>query len=51
MFTLSNLENCGLIRNPESKNVHATLKKSLNLWDGKADESNPNDISFTYSGY
>ena len=50
MFTLSNLETCGLLRSPDAKNIHASVKKSLNLWDGKVDENNPTDNSFAYSG-
>lgn len=50
MFTLNNLESAGLLRKPDTKLTYPSIKKALNLFNDKINESNPNDVSYTYSG-
>ncbi|XP_005922805.2 vacuolar protein sorting-associated protein 33A isoform X1 [Haplochromis burtoni] len=52
MLTLNNLEKAGLLK-PQtgSRNNYPTIRKTLKLWMEDANEQNPNDISYVYSGY
>lgn len=48
-----NLERLGLLNNSPAPggNTFAQTRKSLRLWVEEADEQDPNDIAYTYSGY
>uniref|UniRef100_A0A673LEN3 Vacuolar protein sorting-associated protein 33A n=1 Tax=Sinocyclocheilus rhinocerous TaxID=307959 RepID=A0A673LEN3_9TELE len=52
ILTLKNLEKVGLLK-PQStmRNNYPTIRKTLKLWMEDANEQNPNDISYVYSGY
>ncbi|MEQ2238939.1 Vacuolar protein sorting-associated protein 33A, partial [Ilyodon furcidens] len=52
ILTLNNLEKVGLLK-PQtgSRNNYPTIRKTLKLWMEDANEQNPNDISYVYSGY
>uniref|UniRef100_A0A669CU34 VPS33A core subunit of CORVET and HOPS complexes n=1 Tax=Oreochromis niloticus TaxID=8128 RepID=A0A669CU34_ORENI len=52
ILTLNNLEKAGLLK-PQtgSRNNYPTIRKTLKLWMEDANEQNPNDISYVYSGY
>uniref|UniRef100_A0A674ESA6 Vacuolar protein sorting-associated protein 33A n=1 Tax=Salmo trutta TaxID=8032 RepID=A0A674ESA6_SALTR len=52
MLTLNNLEKTGLLK-PQTgtRNNYPTIRKTLKLWMEDANEQNPNDISYVYSGY
>uniref|UniRef100_A0A674CQ49 VPS33A core subunit of CORVET and HOPS complexes n=1 Tax=Salmo trutta TaxID=8032 RepID=A0A674CQ49_SALTR len=52
MLTLNNLEKTGLLK-PQTgtRNIYPTIRKTLKLWMEDANEQNPNDISYVYSGY
>uniref|UniRef100_A0A672P2U6 Vacuolar protein sorting-associated protein 33A n=1 Tax=Sinocyclocheilus grahami TaxID=75366 RepID=A0A672P2U6_SINGR len=52
ILTLKNLERVGLLK-PQStmRNNYPTIRKTLKLWMEDANEQNPNDISYVYSGY
>ncbi|KAF2132826.1 vacuolar sorting protein-like protein [Dothidotthia symphoricarpi CBS 119687] len=62
MLTLSALEKTGLLAprgglalnstvKPGSVSNYTPLRKALRLWDDDVNESAPNDISYTFSGY
>uniref|UniRef100_UPI003AABE75D vacuolar protein sorting-associated protein 33A isoform X2 n=1 Tax=Centroberyx gerrardi TaxID=166262 RepID=UPI003AABE75D len=52
MLTLNNLEKTGLLKpQTSSRNNYPTIRKTLKLWMEDANEQNPNDISYVYSGY
>lgn len=63
ILTLSSLEKMGLIgtrggvgiggapAKPGSVTNYTPLRKSLRIWDDEVNESDPNDISYTFSGY
>uniref|UniRef100_A0A8C6PLH4 Vacuolar protein sorting-associated protein 33A n=1 Tax=Nothobranchius furzeri TaxID=105023 RepID=A0A8C6PLH4_NOTFU len=52
ILTLNNLEKAGLLKlQSSSRNNHPTIRKTLKLWMEDANEQNPNDISYVYSGY
>ncbi|KAG1957754.1 vacuolar protein sorting-associated protein 33A [Pimephales promelas] len=52
ILTVKNLEKVGLLK-PQSamRNNYPTIRKTLKLWMEDANEQNPNDISYVYSGY
>ncbi|KAK7165486.1 hypothetical protein R3I94_003751 [Phoxinus phoxinus] len=52
ILTLKNMEKVGLLK-PQStmRNNYPTIRKTLKLWMEDANEQNPNDISYVYSGY
>uniref|UniRef100_A0A8B9K0B5 Vacuolar protein sorting-associated protein 33A n=1 Tax=Astyanax mexicanus TaxID=7994 RepID=A0A8B9K0B5_ASTMX len=52
LLTLNNLEKVGLLK-PQltTRNNYPTIRKTLKLWMEDANEQNPNDISYVYSGY
>ncbi|KAF4113737.1 vacuolar protein sorting-associated protein 33A [Onychostoma macrolepis] len=52
ILTLKNIEKVGLLK-PQStmRNNYPTIRKTLKLWMEDANEQNPNDISYVYSGY
>ncbi|XP_010788400.1 vacuolar protein sorting-associated protein 33A [Notothenia coriiceps] len=52
ILTLNNLEKAGLLKlQSNSRNNYPTIRKTLKLWMEDANEQNPNDISYVYSGY
>ncbi|CAL9708472.1 unnamed protein product [Knipowitschia caucasica] len=52
ILTLNNLEKAGLLKpQTSSRNNYPTIRKTLKLWLEDANEQNPNDISYVYSGY
>uniref|UniRef100_A0AAQ5ZZT2 VPS33A core subunit of CORVET and HOPS complexes n=1 Tax=Amphiprion ocellaris TaxID=80972 RepID=A0AAQ5ZZT2_AMPOC len=52
ILTLNNLEKGGLLKpQTSSRNNYPTIRKTLKLWMEDANEQNPNDISYVYSGY
>uniref|UniRef100_A0A7N6AM49 VPS33A core subunit of CORVET and HOPS complexes n=1 Tax=Anabas testudineus TaxID=64144 RepID=A0A7N6AM49_ANATE len=52
ILTLNNLEKAGLLKpQTSSRNNYPTIRKTLKLWMEDANEQNPNDISYVYSGY
>ena len=63
LLTLSSLEKMGLLAprggvglgqsaaKPGSVTNYTPLRKSLKLWDDDVNEADPNDISYTFSGY
>lgn len=51
MATLSNLEKAGLFKKQESKGNWLTIKRALQLVVEDVDTTNPNDISYVFSGY
>ncbi|XP_060927233.1 vacuolar protein sorting-associated protein 33A [Limanda limanda] len=52
ILTLNNLEKGGLLKpQTNSRNNYPTIRKTLKLWMEDANEQNPNDISYVYSGY
>ncbi|EUC36629.1 hypothetical protein COCCADRAFT_33982 [Bipolaris zeicola 26-R-13] len=65
MLTLASLEKMGLLAprggvslggvgapaKPGSVTNYTPLRKSLKIWDDDVNEANPNDISYTFSGY
>uniref|UniRef100_A0A8C7Z331 Vacuolar protein sorting-associated protein 33A n=1 Tax=Oryzias sinensis TaxID=183150 RepID=A0A8C7Z331_9TELE len=52
ILTLHNLEKVGLLKpQTSSRNNYPTIRKTLKLWMEDANEQNPNDISYVYSGY
>ncbi|KAF1839987.1 Sec1-like protein [Cucurbitaria berberidis CBS 394.84] len=63
ILTLASLEKMGLLQprggvglggapaKPGSVTNYTPLRKSLRLWDDEVNESDPNDISYTFSGY
>ncbi|KAF1389757.1 hypothetical protein PFLUV_G00076860 [Perca fluviatilis] len=52
ILTLNNLEKAGLLKLQSStRNNYPTIRKTLKLWMEDANEQNPNDISYVYSGY
>lgn len=63
ILTLASLEKIGLLSarggvglggapaKPGSVTNYTPLRKSLRLWDDEVNESEPNDISYTFSGY
>lgn len=52
ILTLNNLEKAGLLKlQTGSRNNYPTIRKTLKLWMEDANEQNPNDISYVYSGY
>uniref|UniRef100_A0A8D0D367 VPS33A core subunit of CORVET and HOPS complexes n=1 Tax=Sander lucioperca TaxID=283035 RepID=A0A8D0D367_SANLU len=52
ILTLNNLEKAGLLKlQSSSRNNYPTIRKTLKLWMEDANEQNPNDISYVYSGY
>lgn len=63
ILTLASLEKMGLLgvrggvgiggtqAKPGSVTNYTPLRKSLKLWDDDVNESDPNDISYTFSGY
>ncbi|KAH7399333.1 vacuolar sorting protein-like protein [Pyrenochaeta sp. MPI-SDFR-AT-0127] len=63
ILTLASLEKMGLLSarggvglggapaKPGSVTNYTPLRKSLRLWDDEVNESEPNDISYTFSGY
>ncbi|KAL5116937.1 Vacuolar protein-sorting-associated protein 33 [Pleosporales sp. CAS-2024a] len=63
MLTLASLEKMGLLgirggvglggtqAKPGSVTNYTPLRKSLALWDDEVNEADPNDISYTFSGY
>lgn len=63
ILTLASLEKMGLLgtrggvgiggapAKPGSVTNYTPLRKSLRLWDDEVNESDPNDISYTFSGY
>ncbi|KAI8940098.1 hypothetical protein NX059_003814 [Plenodomus lindquistii] len=64
ILTLASLEKMGLLgirggvvginsapAKPGSVTNYTPLRKTLRLWDDEVNEANPNDISYTFSGY
>lgn len=51
IITLFNLEKAGLIRKSDGRNNYSTLRKSLRLIVEDVNSIQPNDISYTFSGY
>ncbi|MCJ8746718.1 hypothetical protein PDJAM_G00145090 [Pangasius djambal] len=52
ILTLNNLEKIGLLKpQTTTRNIYPTIRKTLKLWMEDANEQNPNDISYVYSGY
>ncbi|TRY66271.1 hypothetical protein DNTS_026228 [Danionella cerebrum] len=52
LLTLKNLEKVGLLKTQNSmRNNYPTIRKTLKLWMEDANEQNPNDVSYVYSGY
>jgi hypothetical protein len=64
ILTLSSLEKMGLLQprggsglgvtpaaKPGTVTNYTPLRKSLRLWDDEVNETEPNDISYTFSGY
>uniref|UniRef100_A0AAQ4P714 Vacuolar protein sorting-associated protein 33A n=1 Tax=Gasterosteus aculeatus aculeatus TaxID=481459 RepID=A0AAQ4P714_GASAC len=52
ILTLNNLEKASLLKlQTSSRNNYPTIRKTLKLWMEDANEQNPNDISYVYSGY
>ncbi|KAL6711884.1 Vacuolar protein-sorting-associated protein 33 [Coniothyrium glycines] len=63
ILTLTSLEKMGLLSarggvgigsapaKPGSVTNYTPLRKSLRLWDDEVNEADPNDISYTFSGY
>lgn len=52
ILTLKNLEKVGLLKAQSTmRNNYPTIRKTLKLWMEDANEQNPNDISYVYSGY
>uniref|UniRef100_A0A8C2XAI8 VPS33A core subunit of CORVET and HOPS complexes n=1 Tax=Cyclopterus lumpus TaxID=8103 RepID=A0A8C2XAI8_CYCLU len=52
ILTLNNLEKASLLKpQTSSRNNYPTIRKTLKLWLEDANEQNPNDISYVYSGY
>ncbi|KAJ4345865.1 Vacuolar protein-sorting-associated protein 33 [Didymosphaeria variabile] len=64
ILTLSNLEKMNLLQprggsglgatpaaKPGSVTNYTPLRKSLKIWDDEVNEAEPNDISYTFSGY
>ncbi|XP_067293697.1 vacuolar protein sorting-associated protein 33A [Pseudorasbora parva] len=52
ILTLKNLEKVGLLKSQSTmRNNYPTIRKTLKLWMEDANEQNPNDISYVYSGY
>ncbi|MCD7447259.1 Vacuolar protein-sorting-associated protein 33 [Datura stramonium] len=49
--TLNNLEKSGLLKKQETKSNWITIKRALRLVVEDTDTSNPNDISYVFSGY
>lgn len=49
--TLNNLEKAGLFRKQDSKSNWLTVKRALQLVVEDTDTTNPNDISYVFSGY
>ncbi|KAL7109739.1 hypothetical protein ACP275_06G194400 [Erythranthe tilingii] len=49
--TLNNLEKAGLVRKQDSKSNWLTIKRTLQLVVEDTDTTNPNDISYVFSGY
>ncbi|KAI3472628.1 hypothetical protein Pfo_031160 [Paulownia fortunei] len=49
--TLNNLEKAGLFRKQDSKSNWLTIKRALQLVVEDTDTTNPNDISYVFSGY
>ncbi|KAG7544250.1 hypothetical protein FFLO_03363 [Filobasidium floriforme] len=53
LTTFVNLERMGLLNNSPAPggNIFPQTRKSLRLWVEEANEQEPNDIAYTYSGY
>ncbi|KAF9594287.1 hypothetical protein IFM89_028944 [Coptis chinensis] len=51
MATLNNLEKAGLFKRQDIKGNWQTIKRTLQLVPEDTDTSNPNDISYVFSGY
>ncbi|KAH6834410.1 Sec1/munc18-like proteins superfamily [Perilla frutescens var. hirtella] len=51
MATLDNLEKAGLFRKQDSRSNWMTIKRALQLVVEDTDTTNPNDISYVFSGY
>lgn len=53
LTTFVNLERIGLLNNSPAPggNIFPQTRKSLRLWVEEANEQEPNDIAYTYSGY
>lgn len=49
--TLNNLEKAGLFKKQDSKSNWLTIKRALQLVVEDTDTTNPNDISYVFSGY
>ncbi|XP_051116487.1 vacuolar protein-sorting-associated protein 33 homolog isoform X1 [Andrographis paniculata] len=49
--TLNNLEKAGLFKKQDSKSNWLTVKRALQLVVEDTDTTNPNDISYVFSGY
>lgn len=49
--TLNNLEKAGLFRKQDSRSNWQTIKRALQLVVEDTDTTNPNDISYVFSGY
>ncbi|KAH6801043.1 Sec1/munc18-like proteins superfamily, partial [Perilla frutescens var. hirtella] len=49
--TLDNLEKAGLFRKQDSRSNWMTIKRALQLVVEDTDTTNPNDISYVFSGY
>ncbi|KAL2548877.1 Vacuolar protein-sorting-associated protein 33-like protein [Forsythia ovata] len=49
--TLNNLEKAGLFKKQDSKSNWQTVKRALQLVVEDTDTTNPNDISYVFSGY
>ncbi|KAK4430966.1 Vacuolar protein-sorting-associated protein 33 [Sesamum alatum] len=49
--TLNNLEKAGLFRKQDSRSNWLTIKRALQLVVEDTDTTNPNDISYVFSGY
>ncbi|GAQ87892.1 hypothetical protein KFL_003850120 [Klebsormidium nitens] len=50
-FTLNNLEKAGLLRRHDGSNTYPAVRRTLKLVVEGQDDSNPTDISYTFSGY
>jgi len=51
LFTMANLERVGLCKRQEGRSQWSNVRKALNVWVDDVDETNPNDISYVYSGF
>ena len=51
LFLLNNLEKLNILKSPEGSNYYSDIEKKLKLIFEDVDLNEPNDISYSYSGY